>query len=267
MRIKNFLYIIVVLVFLASNSAVQAQNFDIAYTYEVSDQEAISGDIVMTKNTGEIVRTDNPYDPRILGVFQENPIVVFKDVNNATGSAIVRNGDTFINVTNFNGEIKKGDFITSSPISGKGMKASQSGYIIGVATGDFLATDQTVNFENQKYNLGSVPVALRIEYAELTTARSGLTFLNALNAALFKNIQDPEKFTNILRYLIAGVITVIAVTFSFFTISKSLSKGIESIGRNPLAKTSIQISMALNFVFVLIGLFIVGAIDFILVLF
>lgn len=244
---------------LASSSAkADVPSFaDISYTYSGVDPKAIEGDILITTNEG-LVLANATYSNRIFGVLQNDSVMIYKDVNN-TGTPVARAGIAQVNVTTINGPIKKGDFITSSPLAGKGMKAVQSGYVLGTALDDFSGEGaQTVNIDNRTASLGSIKVALRIEYAEIDTTRSLNRLLEYFNSALFRNIQDPEKFVQIVRYAAAGFIIILSFAISFFTFSRTVAKGVEGIGRNPLAKNAIQFSMfvsaALTVAIVLIGI-------------
>lgn len=252
------------LLFLFTTPAlVFGQTFDIANTYEIQDGASSPGDIIIASPNNGLTRTDVSYDNRILGVLQNTPVIVYRNAE-ASESAIVRTGDTVVNITDYNGNIQKGDYITSSPILGKGMKATKSGYVLGIATSNAESLEESVTFQGKTVNLSTVNVALKIEYAEISTARSVFRLLEYFNAAFFRNVQDPEKFVVVLRYLIAGLLTLIGATFAFFTISKTLTKGVESIGRNPLAKASIQFSMATNVLFVILGLVGVVILDFVI---
>lgn len=233
--------------------------FNVASTYQINDREAVSGDIIISAGERGLVRGDVTYDSRIFGVFVQRPTLVLKEAPSTgsgqvtSGLPIIRTGDTVVNVTDFNGEIKKGDFVTSSPVAGKGMKAGQSGYVLGIALEDAKFGSQVQNFENKTIRLGTASVALRIEYAELTTARSSSRLLSQLNSAFFRNIQDPEKFTLTIRYIIAGIIAILAFAIGFFSVSRSVSKAVEAVGRNPLAKQSILASVILQIVLTIIG--------------
>lgn len=231
--------------------------FNVASTYKLNDKDALSGDIIILAGENGLVRGNVSYDSRIFGVFVQTPTLVLRQSQEpeATSSTVpvIRAGETLVNVTDFNGEIKKGDYVTSSPISGKGMRAGQSGYVLGAALENAQFLQATQNFENKQIRNGTVRVALRIEYAELTTARSASRLLDQLNAAFFRNIQDPEKFTLTIRYIIAGIIAILAFAIGFFWVSRSISKAVEAVGRNPLARQSILASVILQIVLTLIG--------------
>ncbi len=226
---------------------VLAENFDIASTYQINDNEAVDGDILIVVPNKGLLRADSPYDGRIFGVLWSNPVVVLKNLNApANEKPVIRIGDSVVNVTDFNGVIQPGDYVSSSPIPGKGMKSTQSGYGIGIATSAVASTGQQLDIAGKKVNVGQVNVAIRIEYAELNTARSTNRLLEEVNSAFFRNVQDPEKFTLVVRYIMAGIVAIIFFLISFFGFTRSISKGIEAIGRNPLAKSAIQFSIAIH---------------------
>lgn len=236
----------------------QAVSIDVSYTYNVSDTEAVNGDILDTDTTDEnqptiLKRSNAPYSGKIFGVLQTNSLLVYKSLE-GNQQPVARSGVARVKVSNINGEIKSGDFITSSPIAGRGMRASQSGYVLGVALAPFVPTTDTPTqeFEGDNYAVGEIPVALRIEYAEIDTARTVNRLLELFNAALFKNLQDPERFIQIIRYVAAGIIIILCFIIGFATFSRSVLAGVQAIGRNPLARNAIQFSIILNIILTLV---------------
>src|SRR3989344_8247752 len=224
---------------------IYAQNFDIASTYTINDPEAWAGDIISSGDNG-LVRANVSYDNHIFGIIQENPVIVFTEAS-GSGRVIGRSGDSMVKITDFNGEIKIGDRVTSSPIAGYGMKATQSGYVIGVVTAAPSNTG-SLSYQNRQFNAGTAQVALKIEYAELSTPRSSIRLLEYIGAAFFRNIQDPERVTQAVKAIIAGLIAIISFGIGFFAFSRAISKGVEAIGRNPLAKRAIQVSILIQLV-------------------
>lgn len=225
----------------------QAKTLDSASVYSVADDKIESGDIVALGEKG-IERTTVSLSPRIFGVMQENPMIVYREVD-ATKKPVVREGVVEVNVTTTNGPIKVGDFITSSAIAGKGQRASYSGYVIGTALSELKEGDGTkINDPTGKQvSLGKVNISLNIGYIELVSgSRSLSNFLGPLAAPFAANVQDPDKFTMIIRYIAAGLVIIVGFLISFFAFSRSLPKAIEAIGRNPLAKSSIYFSIGIN---------------------
>lgn len=230
----------------------QSDSTDISYVYSIADEKAENGDILITDKEQGIVRAKTPYDIHLFGVLQGQPLMVYRRIDNQ-GKPVSRNGTAQVNVTTLNGPINAGDYITSSEIPGKGQKATQSGYVMGVALTPLAENEGTsLDYQNKKLSSGKIAVALKIEYAELTTPRSASQLFSSFNSALFQNVQDPNKFVQVLRYLAAALTVIISFGIGFLTFSRSIPKGIEAIGRNPLAEKAIIFSIALNIFFTIL---------------
>ncbi len=236
-----------------TTTSTQAKSLESASVYQVADDKIESGDIVVMGEKG-IERASVSLTPRLFGVVQDNPMIVYREAD-STKKPVVRSGVTEVNVTTFNGPIKPGDFITSSEIAGKGQKATYSGYVLGVALAEFKEGDGTqIDYTNpktpqanKKLSSGKVLVSLNIGYIELVAGgRTLANLLGPLAAPFAANVQDPNKFTMIIRYITAGRIVLVGFLISFFAFSRSLPKAIEAIGRNPLAKSSIYFSIGVN---------------------
>lgn len=215
-------------------SPVFAQNpsLDVANMYAVADPQAKNGDIMFYSDKG-LVRADSSYSNKIFGVLQDKPILVYR-TNEDLGQPVIRSGTAYVNVSDVNGSIKNGDYITSSVNSGKGQKAVISGYVLGTALADLAG------------NEGQIPMAIRIEYVELTNTRSVLRLLDAFNVAAFQGGQDPDKASQLVKYIASGLIIITSFFISFFFFARSIGKSIEAIGRNPLAKKTIMLSILIN---------------------
>lgn len=266
---KNILVTLVfVTCYLLLVTAAHAQ-LEIAETFDMPEGAA-DGDIVSYTEKG-VELSAREYDDKIFGVIETSPLMAYRRQDN-TGLPVVRNGTAEVSVTTINGPIKTGDFVTSSSLPGKGSKSLVSGYIIGVALADFGEQDgEEADYQPPeggtatKVRVGKINVAIKIEYAELNTARNANRLFDVLNGALFRNVQDPEKFVNVVRYILAGLAVLFSFLIGFFTLARTLPKGIEALGRNPLAKTTIQFGIVLNIVFT-VGIAIVGIIAAVILL-
>jgi len=263
-KIQIFLLLPLFSIFFLLPSLVFAQmgSVDFTYTYTIPDKEITDGDIVSSSAEKGLYRSDFAYDSHTFGVVQFSPLIVYKAIDNA-GTPVARTGTATINVTTINGPINPGDYVTTSEIAGKGQKASVSGNVVGIALTGLGLTDgtefdyqrkSTTNQQNpsEKIRSGKVTVALRMEYAEITSARTALRLLDSFNASLFTNVQNPDQFVKIFRYITAIIIVLISFAIGFYTFSRAIPKGIEAIGRNPLAQKTIIFSIVLNIVFTVI---------------
>lgn len=233
-----------------------AQGVEVTSTYTVNDKEARDGDILVTAENG-LLRATREYDLRIFGILQDLPLIVNRD-SSTDGLPVIRSGVAKVSVTTLNGNIKYGDYITASPIPGKGQKATRSGYAIGVSLASFDEnTGEKVTFEEKQYSSGKIPVAVRIEYAEIDNPRFLDRIFSYLGISLLSYIRDPQQFGLVIRYIVAGLAILLSFTFGFLTFSRSISKSIEAIGRNPLAKEAIQLGMLFN-IFLMIIIAVLG---------
>jgi F0F1-type ATP synthase membrane subunit c/vacuolar-type H+-ATPase subunit K len=239
-----WLLLLILIVTVFTPKPALSQGLNVAATYLINDNQAVGGDILITSPDG-IKRSSISYDSKILGVLVDNPLIVLRD-QDPTKKPILSAGEAIVNITDFNGEIKRSDYVTTSPLAGEGMKGVQSGYVVGIALEDSSYNGQTSVIQGKASKLGTVKVAVKIEYAEITTARNNIRLLNDLAAVLYRSSQDPEKFINILRYIIAGLIAIIAFTVGFISTARAFTKTIESLGRNPLAQKSIYTSVAIH---------------------
>jgi len=203
--------------------------------YSVTDPDAQDGDILISTDEG-LIRATTTYDERLFGVLNTQPVIVYR--NGQEGQPVVRSGVAIVSVTTTNGPIKSGDYITSSTIPGKGQKGTESGYVIGVALEDFGG-------ENARE--GKINVAIKIEYADITGPRDPSRLFSLIGTTLLQNVQDPRKLGDIIRYIAAALVLLLSFTFAFLTFSRSIIKSIEAVGRNPLAKNTIQFTVILNF--------------------
>lgn len=227
----------------------QTKAIDVAFTRPITDEEAVNGDILVNTPEG-IVRANEAYLTTIYGVLQEDSLIVFRKSATDSSKPIARNGIVEVNVTNLTGGIKQGDYITSSPIPGKGQKAINPGYVIGVAMEDLnVQGAETINFSNRQVASGTILVALKPEFAAGASTGSTSRFIDTLSAQLFKNINDQEGFNRLLRYILGGIVIVVSFVAGFVIFARSVPKAIEAIGRNPLAKSSIQFSIMANIAF------------------
>jgi F0F1-type ATP synthase membrane subunit c/vacuolar-type H+-ATPase subunit K len=237
---------------------------EISSTYPVADTAAVQGDIVSSGSQG-LSRSAFPYDNHIFGVINDDATLAYKNVNpGATDHLIAQTGTASVNVTDYNGKIAVGDPITSSAIPGKGSKAIQTGYIIGTAISIPTEGGQ-ISFQGKQYTTAVVVVSLRIEYAELSTPRSTLGFLNSISSSILQSSKDPAKFTLVIKYIMAGLVVVTAFALSFFTFARSISKSIEAVGRNPLARSTIQLSVIVQVVLTILTLVTSVVIAFIII--
>lgn len=116
-----------------ANSSVEVG--DVAEYFPVTGDFEI-GDIIsfVPGNDNHYEQSVKSYDSFITGVVSENPSVVLNDPE--SGEPLALAGRVKVNLAPGQPPIKSGDFLTSSQIPGKAMKATKAGTVIGYAVTD-----------------------------------------------------------------------------------------------------------------------------------
>ena len=231
--------------------------FNIARTLVIDDKSAVDGDI-MSLSIGKesLVRSAKDSDERMFGVLVADPVMVYRTLPTLP---VARDGEAMVNVTTLGGAIEVGDYVTSSPIAGKGQKGQGvAGYMVGVALGNFDGKNVTTSltYQGKKYPFGQVQINVGIGPASpvLTKAAGGLLgTLKQLSTAIIYNISTSQQAERVIRYILAVLIAIVIFYISYRTFGTNVTKGIEAIGRNPLAKGTIQAMITLNIILLIIS--------------
>jgi len=235
-KMKKIKVLLVILGILTFGKFVSAQGLPLtAKNLKVVDEKAKVGDIISQTENG-LVRSSVPYDKNIIGVVGENPIMIFNKATTTTLPIVIW-GETLVRVSNENGQIKKGDYITSSNKPGVGQKATDRGLVIGRAT------------EDLRENEGLITALINIQHINPEPQSS------PPNDIIGKIISGLGKTRNIpkwLRYTFALLVGAGSFIIGFFSLVKALREGITGISRNPLARKSIITAMVFNLIGILI---------------
>ncbi len=249
-KIFALVFVFLIINHFLPNTFAQQQGVEVTSIYEITDTDAIEGDILTITDKG-IARSSFRSDDKIFGVIAQNPLLVYRETID-NGKPVIRSGIAQVNVTTLNGPIIYGDYITSSAIAGKGQKGGNTDYVLGIALQSFDGSGaEQIDGPVGKVASGKITVAVKIESAGATRFNLRKLF-GLISLSFLENLRDPDKFNELIRYLIAGLVILLVFSFALLTYSRSIAKSIEAIGRNPLAKTTIQLSMILNIILLII---------------
>lgn len=230
-------------VFVCFPATVEAQKTSIGVAVSLQVPGDVNdGDILCASEQGN-VPCDVAYDPRMFGVISLNPAVALANNDLQNGKPVVSSGKAYVRVSTVNGAINVGDYITASSKAGIGMKATKSGYALGNALEAY--TDSNTD------NTGIILVSLSIKPTILTTAALG-NLLDLIKQGLDAAFLSPLSS---LRYILAAVVVASSFILGFIYFGKVAKSGVEAIGRNPLAGSTIQLSVFMN---ILLMIMIVG---------
>jgi F0F1-type ATP synthase membrane subunit c/vacuolar-type H+-ATPase subunit K len=218
----------------------------VAYPISLSEKTIKDGGIVSATKNGYIY-SKIPYDISLFGVATANPALFFENnTKQVDNSYLVSSGNVYVLVSSKNGNIKKNDLITSSSIAGIGQKATQNGFVLGTAVEDYSSNNPNAT--------GKILVNVSIHFTSAFTD-SGNNLLSGLSTSGMAFLLSPLAS---LRYLIAAIVATLAFVLGFIYFGRVATKGVEALGRNPLAGKMIESSVILNIILagiiILVGL-------------
>lgn len=198
---------------------------------EVSD-----GDIIVATEKG-YTRATTAFDPNIYGVVVLHPAVAFEASGTGNFVPVITVGKAYVRVlVGPTGAITAGDFITSSPTPGVGIKANGQGFVLGTALAGYETGDPAA--------IGRVLVSVKPSYNTAVVASGrGVNLLTNVKSAAASPFLTPLTS---LRYLLAVVVTAISFFGSFWYFGRFGKTGIEALGRNPLAAKTIVLGIIFN---------------------
>lgn len=254
MKKATFVFITLFAIFSAAPVfAQQSLSNGAAIGVDVSDKVA-DGDIITSSSNGYKLST-SAYDPQVFGIVSFKPALYFRNTTDKNNVPVVSSGQVQIRVSSVNGNITKGDFITSSKIPGVGEKATENGYVLGRANQSYASNDSK--------KTGLILMTMQPHFAQLTNDIVHNTF-NTFQLGINESFNSP---LGVVRYFVAGGITILSFLFGFRFFARASNRGVEAIGRNPLAKQAILLSILINTIITVTIMFFGVAISyFILVL-
>lgn len=236
-------------------------DFGVAYSYNIIDESFEYGDIISyDKESGVYSLSKTISDANIFGVAVESPVLLFRSGEEGK-TPIVQSGKALVNVTTRNGPIKTGDYITSSSIPGKGEKATgENVYVLGFALEPF--GESATSASAGEVLSGKVTVMLNIEEKKDTSSGGGLNiplFGSAKGVGLGTGSNDGGtgagdglSRSSIIKYAVAALITIASIFIALRNFMAVINKGITSVGRNPLAKSSVWSIVVFNTIIALV---------------
>lgn len=232
---KKIIYIVVLFIALSlfskSTFAQSASDYTgIGLTLEVAGNNVTNGSIVSASDKGYRL-SSRPYETGLYGVVTSTPALALEANPKGGQKYVIYEGQTLVNVSVENGSIKVNDPITSSSKAGIGMKASDNGYVLGTALQSFSDN-----------NSGKIMVQINPHYNNgVVSARGNL--VDILKNARTSIFLSPLEA---LRFLLAALVVILAFVLGFTYFGKVAQKGVEAVGRNPLAGRFIEFSVLLN---------------------
>lgn len=150
-------------------------------------------------------------------------------------------------VTTINGDIKKGDYITASSIVGLGGKLEGSGWVVGIAQGEFTDSSQgavklTVTDTNGTQHdvyVGSTPILIKVLYYDDRPAVKERD-VSFIPEKLQKTIDTiAGRRASQVAVILASLVVLAGLFIGGLIAYTATRSGIVSTARQPLAKQAI----------------------------
>ncbi len=220
----------------------------VAQRVDLGDPTIAPGSII-TYSDSTYILSAIAYDPFIYGVTSQNPAIEFSYDDNGTTVAVLTAGKLPLRVTGVNGPIAVGDRLTSSEVPGVAMLADKSGISVAIAQESWAPSDP--NQEGIVIATIDIKFTLARNLTDQKKVQSKL--LDVINLSTIATLDDPKEA---FRFVLAGVILLGSIIFSFLTFGRSAQNGILALGRNPLASKAISLGLVMN---VIVSIVILGS--------
>lgn len=199
--------------------------------------EKISGSVedghLICSTSGGYALCDSEYSSAIYGVVNFNPAAAFE--TGAAGTFLVINDATAgVKISSINGNIKEGDYLTSSKTAGVAMKATRNGFVLGTALGVYENSDPNA--------VGEVNVSINI-HPTISLSDARVNLIQAIKDGFATQVWGPVAS---LRYILAALLVITSFVLGFLFFGRVVKTGIEALGRNPLAGRMIQLTVVFN---------------------
>ncbi len=218
----------------------------ISQNYQASTSDIGAGALISLNSTSqETVGLANSSNlNHLVGIASSKALLELSE-NGNTSVPVVVDGSAQALVSDMNGAIKTGDKITASPVNGIGMKATASGEVVGTAEAD-LASIKTINQtvqnksgKNTTIHVGLLQVAVNVTYYTVPQKQGNFSYiLPPFLQDLANNISGRSVAP--LRVLVGAMAIILGFTAVTVMLYSSIRANITSIGRNPMAESSLR---------------------------
>lgn len=210
-------------------------------------QEVKDGSIVSFTPEGYIL-TKRETDKEMVGVINLNPeiAVEVEEIGDEKFYPLIQSGSVKALISTSKGAIEIGDYITSSNVAGVGVKSTSQGVaVLGralQALKDDGGTPQLINITIDFRGDTDLSI-FELKKSEKFIDKLETSFVQFLNIGTQSATAEPSKA---IRYILAILVVVLCIGFGFFLFGRIALRGLEALGRNPLARSSILTGILIN---------------------
>ncbi len=217
----------------------QLSSYNIARFIEVNDTNVSIGAIVTQNADGSFSKSKKAYDTQVKGIIVSDPAIYVKSDDVNEKFAVANTGYAKILANTSNGQIKRGDMLRTSTTPGVAVRSDKSGFVIGTSLQDYSTPIKSGSNKNQA---ALINAEINIHYAP-TSSSIGSSLSDIFSLSALASYEQPLI---VFKYVVAAIVTLLSFIFGFFYFGRIASRGIEALGRNPLASRSIQFGIVMN---------------------
>jgi hypothetical protein len=248
------IFAVIVFGLFSLTSKVIAIGTDISRSY-FTNSSLVAGNLVsLDKNkSGYVVIANSNNNNQLVGISTSGneSSIALDQTDNKTQVAI--NGIAPAMVSTINGDIKTGDYIAQSAISGVGAKALPGDKTVGVAQAAFnsestdVKKQRVLDVDGHEYQVYVGKIAVVISVGSFpNNGEDKVSTLERWASSLVGHK------VSLARIIFCGVIAIIAIVSMIVIVYGSIHSSIVAVSRNPLAKPMIFEAMAQVFVMVIL---------------
>lgn len=210
-----------------------AATLGVAHMVEVAKKDVPDGSILSSGSKGA-VQTVVPYDSQVLGVVSRDAAIIFNTATTSNIVPVISTGMVYVLVSSKEGNIKKGDLLTSSTTPGVAVKATKEGFVLGSAMEDYV--------NNDKKKIDKIAANLDLHYFNSKPTFPG-TLSDVFKLVLLPTKEGPNP---VFKYVMAGLVVLGSMILAFLSFGRAAAKGVEALGRNPAASRIIHMGIIFN---------------------
>ena len=245
-RVTQFSIVVFLAVFVLATQSVFAFAQSVSKGYFTDDQDLVPGMVVQLSESEDsseftkVERGTNQLDSKIIGIAtgpDDNFVVIASSQQQVY---VQTDGEASVWVSDVNGEVKAGDQLTISPLSGILMKSSGGS---GINFGNALEDFQQNNAESFNITAGdSGTTTTKVQRLKINLDSRSFSGQQVLADSTLSSIGEALAGRKVgeARVVIALIIFLIVLVAEGGIIYGAVSTAITSLGRNPLAKDSIK---------------------------
>lgn len=229
---------LIVLPFFLTPTYLKAQSLNQGYK---SDQALQKGMLVTEKedDSSKIVAVTHETLNKLKGVIIQQNDAPFTVAAEGENVFVANSGIYEVLISNENGEIKSGDYISISSLAGIGMKATEDqALVLGRATVDFKGEGDSVGSTNistgQSVKFGRIPVAISITRNPWLKESKTNSIPKVLQNV---SISIAGKQVNTARIWMATAVFLASILVTGVMLYSGARSSLISVGRNPLSKS------------------------------